>query len=186
MFDRVFDFVIQILGIFHCWVVIDVYERGVLLRFGRFIKVLEPGFHWTLPLHIDRVLAENIVARTERISSLAATTADGKTIGFDVVILYNIEDIRTAILEVNDVRDAVADACAGIVGSELSKYSWDEIWKTEVTNKLTTPCRRRGKKWGIDIQSVQLVGVVQMRSLRLVTSNASPHHETMLSASVLL
>jgi regulator of protease activity HflC (stomatin/prohibitin superfamily) len=113
---------------------------------------------------------EHIVPRTERISSLATTTVDGKSIGFDAVITYRISDIQKAVLEVEDLKDAIADSCAGTIGQTLSAATWEQIWKGEATDSLTTACRKKGWRWGVEIQSVQLTGVALIKNLRIVSS----------------
>lgn len=149
------------------FVIIMDYQEGVLLRLGKFKRKLEPGFHWILPLHFDSMLHEDVKPRTERLAGLSTTTADGKSIGFDAVITYSISDIRKALLEVHDLKDAVADTCAGLIGTELSDREWSSIWHGKVTEDLTAVCRKRGWKWGIEIHAVQLMGVSLVKNLRI-------------------
>lgn len=175
MFDRVFDFLVQIIGIFHCWMVIDVYERGVLLRLGKFVRVLEPGFHWTYPFYIDRVISENVVPRTHRMPGLAVTTTDGRAIGFDAIITYAINDVVKAVLGCEHVEDAIADTCSGLICTELSKLSWEELHTKGAPDSLTKVCRSRGWRWGVEIQAIQLSGTAVVKSIRLVSNAASEH-----------
>lgn len=149
------------------FVVITHYQEAVLLRLGIYKRNLGPGFHWIIPLNFDSVLHEDVKPRTERLTGLSTTTADGKSIGFDAVITYRISDIAKALLEVHDLQDAVADTCAGVLGTELSNKEWRQVWHGEVTENLTTVCRKRGWKYGIEIQSVQLMGVALVKNLRI-------------------
>lgn len=174
MLDKLWELLSASLSAMAFWTVIDPYERGLLLRLGLFRRVLEPGFHLRLPLHIDRVISENIVPRTERLSGLATTTKDGKSIGFDAVVTYRISDIEKALLEVNDLKDAIADSCAGTIGSALSNVTWEDILHGDAVDALTASCRKRGWRWGVEIQSVQLTGVALVKNLRLSMSGM-PH-----------
>ena len=170
MFDRLIDFLLESLKIFQFWVVIDPYERGVLLRLGRFVKVLEPGWHFLVPAFVDRVIAENVVPRTQRLTGLATTTTDGKSVGFDAVITYRIKDVAKAILEAEHVEDAIADSCAGHICTHLAALTWDEIVHKGAPESLTKVCRARGFRWGVEIEAVQLVGTAVVRSIRLMTA----------------
>jgi regulator of protease activity HflC (stomatin/prohibitin superfamily) len=158
------------------FVILLPYERGCLIRLGKFNRVVEPGFHWVLPLHLDTILHENVVARTEHIQALSTTTADGRSIGFDAVVTYRINDIQKALLEVNDLKDAVADSCAGHIGTALADSSWHDIWHGDVTEKLTAICRKRGWRWGIEVISVQLAGVCLVKNLRLSGNSGTTNH----------
>ena len=176
MLDRLIDLMMNGLHLLQFWTVIYAYEAAVRFRFGVFHSVLEPGMHWKLPFNMDYIHKEHVVPRTHRMTSLAGTTQDGLSIGFDVVVTYRINDIKKATLEVEDVRDSIMDACAGTVGSVLAQASWGEIVTGAATDKLTTACRKRGWKWGVEIQSVQLVGVCTVRNIRLA-HNQAEHHD---------
>lgn len=156
------------------WVVLQPYEAGVLCRLGQYKHDVGPGFHWIWPFHIDRVWHEIIVPRTEHITGLATTTSDGVPIGFDAVITWEISDIRKAILEVSDLKDAIADACAGQIGTELAESDWASIKSGQTVDKLTKACRTRGRRWGVQILNVQLSGIAVVKNFR-VTGNSKPH-----------
>jgi regulator of protease activity HflC (stomatin/prohibitin superfamily) len=174
VFDRIFEILQWAFEALVPFVIILEYQRGVLLRLGKFKRELGPGFHWCLPLHLDTVLHEDVMPRTQRIAGLSTTTRDGKSIGFDAVVTWSIADISKALLKVHDLDDAIADSCAGIIGTELSNAEWDAIWHGEVSENLTNVCRKRGWKWGIEVSAVQLMGVAVVRNLR-ISSNGANH-----------
>lgn len=175
MFDKLFDALAEIWKELIPVVTVDPYEGAVQLRMGAFLRVLEGGhWYWKVPW-ADRIIPEHVVPRTERIAGLATTTIDGKAIGFDAVITYRISDIQKATLEVSDLKDAIADSCAGIIGTELSNSSWDDIVHGRAVEGLTAACRKRGWKWGVEIQNVQLTGVAAVRNIRLLMSHGEHH-----------
>ncbi len=146
------------------------YNGGVQLRMGKTLRVLEGGgWYWKIPF-VDHVISDHTVPRTERLTGLATTTQDGKAIGFDAVITYRISDVQKALLEVADLKDAIADSCAGIIGTELSNVSWAHIINGDMVDSLTGACRKRGWKWGVEIQLVQLTGVAPVKNLRVSLS----------------
>jgi hypothetical protein len=78
--------------------------------------------------------------------------------------------VQTALLDVVDLKDAIADSCAGIIGTTLSNCSWSAIVHGETSDALTAECRKRGWKWGVEIQLVQLTGVAPVKNLRVSLS----------------
>ena len=170
MLDKLLDWLREI---WHELVPITIfppYDGGVQLRMGKFMRVLEGGhWYWKIPF-ADEILNERMVPRTERLTGLATTTSDGKAIGFDAVITYRISDAQKALLEVTDLKDAIADSCAGIIGTELSNVSWIHIINGDMVDALTAACRKRGWKWGVEIQLVQLTGVAPVKNLRVSLS----------------
>jgi regulator of protease activity HflC (stomatin/prohibitin superfamily) len=170
MLDKLLDFLREIWNDLTPIEVVPPYNGGVQLRMGRFLRVIEGGhWYWKVPF-ADHIITEHTVPRTERLTGLATTTSDGKAIGFDAVITYRISDVQKALLEVNDLKDAIADTCAGIIGTELNERVWSDIIHGNVVESLTAACRRRGWKWGVEIQLVQLTGVAPVKNLRVSLS----------------
>jgi regulator of protease activity HflC (stomatin/prohibitin superfamily) len=176
MFDRLWEVIVACFDALMPFTVLMPYQRGVLLRLGLFVRELGPGFHWCYPLHIDSIIHEGVVPRTERITGLSTTTVDGKAVGFDAVVTYQISDIKKAVLQVEDLKDAIADSCAGQIGTTLSSETWEDIWHGKVIERLTTDCRKRGWRWGVEIMSVQLAGIALVRNLRITIGSAPAHN----------
>jgi regulator of protease activity HflC (stomatin/prohibitin superfamily) len=154
------------------------FAGGVQLRMGAYLRTLDGGkWYWKIPL-FDEVIEEHVVPRTERLTGLATTTADGKAIGFDAVVTYRISDVRKAILDVQDLKDAISDSCAGAIGTELSNVTWVDIIHGNMVEALTAACRKRGWKWGVEIQLVQLTGVAPVKNLRVSLSGHAQHAPT--------
>lgn len=171
MFDRLIDFILSGIDAFRFWVVLYPYESGVLLRLGKFERVIEPGtFNWRWPF-FDHIVYDNIAARAQGLGDSSTTTKDGIQIGFNPVITYRISDIKKALLDVDDVEDAVRDACLGTIGATLSSKTREELYETEAVNKLLTEvCRKRGWRWGVEIMQVQLSTLANCRTVRLMQS----------------
>lgn len=174
MFDRLWEIIQACFEALVPFIILYPFEKGVLCRLGTFKRELEPGFHWCIPFHIDTVFHEHITPRTEHLTGLSTTTVDGHAVGFDAVVTWRISNIRKALLEVTDLKDAIADTCAGQIGSTLAGAEWSAIRNGEVVDNLTDVVRKRGWKWGVEILSVQLSGVALVKNYR-VTGSSQPH-----------
>ena len=168
MLDKLIDFLIQCIELFKFWIVVHPYEAGVMMRLGRFIRVIECGFHWMLPFGIDHAITEHIVPTTHSLGDESTISKDGKSIGFHAVVTYKVRDIQKALLDVEDVNHAVRDACSGEIGRVMRESMWEEMLAEDILEKLTAACRKRGFRYGIEIMSVQLAGLAQVRSIRLM------------------
>jgi regulator of protease activity HflC (stomatin/prohibitin superfamily) len=165
--DKLLDFLLEIVHELTPVVIVPPYNNGIQLRMGKVLRLLDGGsWYWKVPF-ADNVIEDHVVPRTERLTGLATTTVDGKAIGFDAVITWRISDIKKAMLEVSDLKDAIADSCAGIIGTELSSATWTDIIHGNAVEPLTKACRARGWKWGVEIQLVQLTGVAPVKNLRV-------------------
>jgi regulator of protease activity HflC (stomatin/prohibitin superfamily) len=170
LLDRLIDFLLEGLNLLRFWIVLNPYEAGVQIRLGKFKKVLEPGFHWLLPFGIDQTLHEHTVPRTHTLGDQSVTTLDGKGIGFQAVITYQVNDIKKALMDVEDSDHAIQDSCAGNIAHVLAGYTWADINGKfdEVMDAVTKTCRARGWKFGLEIKSVQCATITTVRTYRLL------------------
>jgi regulator of protease activity HflC (stomatin/prohibitin superfamily) len=176
--DRLVDFLIQFLDLFKFWCVLNPFERGVLLRLGKFKRIVEPGLTWLWPFGVDHVMWESVVPRTHSLVDQSCTTRDGKQVGLQAVITYKIRDIDVALLEVEHHEDALRDSCSGTIGQVMSTFTWEEITAGEaVTEKITKACRQKGFKYGLEVMSVQFASMGLVKTLRLlgVGGTIPPH-----------
>lgn len=167
MFDKLFDILTIVWHALLPWRVLPPWEKAVLVRLGKTKRIMEPGFHWIIPFHIDKVCEDSVVPRTHHIAGQATTTKDGKAIGFDTIITYQISDIEKAVLRVHEVKDAIADTCMGVIGTALSDAAWEDIVHGRVNDELLKLCRARGWRWGIEVMNVQLAGICLVKNVRL-------------------
>lgn len=167
MLDRLIDLILSSVRLLRFFTVIDEFEEAVVLRFGKFHRKLGPGFHWLIPLNIETMLVDNVVARTTNLPAQSLTTSDGHTVVVSGVVTSRITDIQKAMLEVEGVDDALKDSCIGEIARQISRSTWDELRNPEFSDQLTKSCRRQGFKYGIEILRVQLSDVTKARSLRV-------------------
>jgi len=167
VFDRLIDLFINFIEIFRCGTVIDEYERGVVLRFGRYHRILEPGFHFLWPFYIERVVQDSVVPRTWNLGPQGLTTLDGRLITVSAIITHSIKDIRKAMLEVERVDDAVRDLCYSNIARLIMQSTWADICSENFEDRLLRSCRRNAAKYGLDLTQVQLADCTPVRAYRL-------------------
>lgn len=92
-------------------VVIDSGHRGVLYRFGRVRRVLEPGFHPLIP-YVHQVKKVHTRSHTLDVPKQRATTADGFVYDLDVNVVYTIQDPVKAQVEVDALPKAITTVAA--------------------------------------------------------------------------
>lgn len=153
MLDKLIDVLLAIWKGALPFVVIDHFRRGVVLRFGRYHRTLEPGFHWMWPL-AEECMGDNVVTRTEKLSEQTLTTKDGTEITFRLVVTANITDIFKSILGVEGVDDALNDSCCGTVSQMVIAHDWANIRSPEFLKLLTRQCHLRARRYGWEITEV--------------------------------
>jgi membrane protease subunit HflK len=111
--------------------IIDQAERGVVLRFGKFVDTLKPGINARFPRPIEHVLRVNV--EEVRIISLGNTkteslmlTQDENVIDIKFTVQYQVSDPRKYLFNVLDpdvtLRQITESAVREIVGKSKMDY----------------------------------------------------------------
>jgi len=124
--NKLIDLLVEFFWWFVPCTVIDHFERAVVLRFGRFNRVLEPGFHWMWPLGIEEVLSENIKPDGSYTVSQAITLKDGTSLALTLIFIWEITDIQKLLLEIED-KETVLTWALGHVEDFIHRLDWSEL-----------------------------------------------------------
>ena len=134
------------------------WEKGVLLRLGKFSRVLDSGIVWVIP-GIDVISAMvDMRIRTTSFSAEKTLTKDTVPVDVDAVLFWVVTDAKRSILEVELYERAINWAAQttlrDIIGrSELVKMISD---REALDQELLNPIDAKTTEWGITVQSVEL------------------------------
>lgn len=170
MFDRLIDVITEWWAYLMPAIIIPNYEEAVLLRNGKFVKVLGPGFHVKLPI-FDEVISQHVVVTTLSLPAQSLYTQDKQNIVVKGVIKYKIADVKIFLLEVFDAQDALADMTQSIIKNIIITTPLEQCLDLELDNLLTKKVRVEAKKWGVDIQQVTLTDIAPIRSYRIINDS---------------
>lgn len=171
-FDRVMDWLENLVGYFQFLFVIDEYEAGVVLRFGKYSRTVNPGLHWIIPFGIEEVMKTTVVRRTSYLDVQSITSKDGKPVNSSPVVIYKIGNVKRWLLEVDDAEEALNDVTYGLNDALAAKHNWKDIHTPAYAEALTEAVRAEGVTWGARIEEVKFADRAQSKSLRLWTGGA--------------
>lgn len=110
--------------------IVDEGERGIVLRFGKFQTVADPGPHWHLPTPIERVEMvdmEQVRSSQHRASML---TQDENIVDVEMAVQYRIKDPVHYLFNVrfpdNTLQQAVESALREAVGKQVMDFALNE------------------------------------------------------------
>lgn len=167
MLERLIDFILGMVQMFQFWYVVNEYENGVILRFGKFNRVILPGLHFLLPFWIDVVLVDNVVTTTTNLGPQSLMTMDGKQVVISTIITWQICDIKKILLEVESSDQVLADVTYGTVGEIVNCTNWASVQSPDFAKQIGRKSRSRAKSLGIHISELYLSDKTSCRSLRL-------------------
>jgi regulator of protease activity HflC (stomatin/prohibitin superfamily) len=142
--------------------VADQWEKGVMLRFGRFTGLRGPGPFWILPV-VDRVSSwiDHRVTVTP-FSAEKTLTKDTVPVDVDAVLFWLVWDAEKAALEVENYRSAIAWAAQTALREVIGQMDLADILvgRARMDRDLQKIIDERTTPWGITVQSVEIRDVV--------------------------
>lgn len=166
MFDKLIDFIISTIEDFLPIFFVKQYNNGILLRMGRFVRVVKPGLVFKIPF-LDKIETTTIVTTTLSIPTQSVMTKDKQHLVVKGVVKYRISDVEAFMLTVYDATDAISDTLQSIIKTHIAMRNLDECVDNEFDNTITKKLRSEVKHWGIEVDKVTLTDIGQIKSLRL-------------------
>lgn len=171
MFEKLIDFILSLGRDLWPVVVIDQFDEGIILRFGKLYKPVAAGLHFKIPF-VDQVLTTTIVTTTMHLNSQSLTTLDGKGIVLRGVVKYKIKDVEKFLLNVYDAKDAIGDVSMGSIKAVVMNKNWADLLSNEIDELITKEIKAECRKWGVDISKVTLTDLAIVKSIRLFNESS--------------
>ena len=142
------------------FVIINQYERGVVLKMGKYQKTLDPGFHFIVPL-LQKIVKVDIRTSMCDIRPQEVITKDNITVTVDAVVYMRVLNPEKAVLEIADYRTATSNFAAAALRDVTGNFELDELLEKRevIADQLKTIVDGQKDKWGIDIESVRLQNI---------------------------
>lgn len=117
---------IAIVGLIGIWLISGFYqvnpdEEGLVLRFGKWEKTTQPGWHYHLPYPIERVLKPKVTATnqieigfTNKDESLMLT-GDRNIVDVSVIVQWRIKNARDFLFNIRDTRHTIKAVTESVI-----------------------------------------------------------------------
>ncbi len=153
---------------------INEYERGVKFRFGKFCKVLEPGWKIVLPI-VESYRKVDIRTKAVDVPSQEAITKDNVSVQINAVIYYKLFDASKAILAVEDFYYAVGQLAQTTMRNVVGSVSLDELLaeRDKISTEICKIIDAATDPWGIKVENVELKDVSLPEDMKRVLAIAA-------------
>ncbi len=102
------------------------YKRALKFRFGKYIKILKPGFRWIIPV-VETIQIVDIRVITINIDAQEVMTEDNVPCSIDGVVFFKIYDPEKAVLEVEEFSFAITQLSQAALRDVCGKVELDTI-----------------------------------------------------------
>ena len=105
---------------------IDPAERGVVMRFGKYVTSLQPGPHIRFPRPIEQVVKVNVERIQTITSESSMLTGDENIVDVEVAVQYRIKDATNYLFKIADpdvsVNRVTESAIRDIIGQSTLTF----------------------------------------------------------------
>jgi regulator of protease activity HflC (stomatin/prohibitin superfamily) len=161
------------------FVIIEEWNAGVHLRFGKWIKTLYAGIHFKIPF-FDSIIECPVITQSVNLPSQTLTTLDEQSIVLKAIIRYKVNNVRTYLLGVMHANDVLIDTTQGIIRDVVEMTKWDNL--IDVNTQITNEVKEYVVRWGIEVEAVTITDLGLVKSFRIFGDEG--HKSTILPTDI--
>jgi regulator of protease activity HflC (stomatin/prohibitin superfamily) len=134
------------------------WERGVVLRFGRFVGLKGPGLFAIVPIvdSLSHLIDQRV--RVTDVSAESALTRDTVPVNVDAIVFWTVWDAQKSVLEVSDYMDAVMMSAQTALREAIGRHLLAEMIteREQLGKELQKILDEKTNPWGITVGSVEI------------------------------
>ena len=152
-----------------CIRMVNQYSRGVVLRLGKFSRVLTPGLNFVIPW-VDRVRFVDMRTVTSRVPDIDAISRDSVPVKLVVAVWNAVVDAPAALLNVNDRELAVVQVAITSLRSVIGQQDLDRVLHSqgEIVQTLRAMIDEATEPWGVKVSRVEILSITIPESMQKV------------------
>lgn len=107
--------------------IVEPAERGVVMRFGRYVDTTGPGPHWHIPMPIERVIKVNVDEISTLSHRAAMLTQDENIVEVELTVQSRIQDAADYLFQDQDPERTLNDATVTVVRVTIGQRKLDYV-----------------------------------------------------------
>lgn len=138
-------------------VIIDQYERGVVLTLGTYSYTLNPGLNLVLPI-IQRVIKVDIRITTADIPQQEVITKDNVPVGINAVVYFQVAKPEDAILKIQDYTYAITQYAQTALRDVIGGVELDTLLgeRQKIAEEIKSIVDQETSDWGVDVTAIKI------------------------------
>lgn len=152
--------------------IIKEYERGVVLRFGRYSHVKQPGIRFLIPF-VDQMFRMDLRIVTMDVPKQEMMTRDNVPVTVDAVVYFRIVNPEDAVLKIENFARATALIAQTTLRSTIGQAMLDELLseRDKINEQLQSVIDEQTEPWGIKVTNVEVRDVILPETMKRAMAN---------------
>lgn len=152
--------------------IVREWERGVLLRFGRFDHIKMPGIRFIWPV-IDRIIIIDTRVVTMDVPKQEIITRDNVSAMVDAVVFFQVVNAEYAVTKVENWVRATSLQAQTTLRSVIGQSELDQLLaeRDQINMKLQAMIDEATEPWGIKVTAVEVRDVTLPETMKRAMAN---------------
>lgn len=140
--------------------IVQEWERGVVFRLGRFVRVVGPGIQFIIPF-IERMIKVDIRVFAVDVPKQEIITKDNVTVRVNAVVYFRVVDPMAALVRVENYLYATQQVSQTTLRDVIGQSELDELLahREELNQRLQQIIDATTDPWGIKVDIVAIKDV---------------------------
>lgn len=161
--------IIGIFLFFKSVVIVNQYERGIILTLGTYSYTLGPGLKLVVPI-LQRVIKVDIRINTIDIPKQEIITKDNVAVSINAVVYFQVNKAEDAILKVRDFEYAVSQYAQTALRDVIGGVELDQLLtdRQKISDEIQKIVDDETAGWGVDVTGIKLQDVAVPDNMKRV------------------
>ena len=149
--------VIGVIILLKILVIIDQYERGIVLTLGKYSGTLNPGLNILVPI-FQRVIKVDMRITTSDIPQQEVITKDNVPVGINAVVYFQVTKPEDAVLKIQDYTYAITQYAQTALRDVIGGVELDTLLgeRQKIADEIKSLVDNETTEWGIDVTAIKI------------------------------
>ncbi|MFO0910657.1 MAG: SPFH domain-containing protein [Isosphaeraceae bacterium] len=155
------------------------WERGVVLRLGRYHSTKGPGLFLIVPM-VDQVKMIDTRVLAVNIPKQQAITRDNVPVTIDAALFFRVSNPADALIQVQDYRYSVAQYAQTSLRDVIGQMTLDQLLtdREQIAHAIENHIEKDTKGWGLDVTALRIQDIDMPEELKkMMSRQASAERE---------
>ena len=158
---------------------VNEYERGVKFQFGKFTKIVNPGWRLVWPI-VQSMRKIDIRTKVIDVPEQDAITKDNVSIKINAVLYFKLFDVSLSVLAVEDFRYATSQLALTTMRNAVGEVTLDELLseRDKISDRICKIVDVASDPWGVRVEAVELKEITLPEDMkRVIAKEAEAERE---------
>jgi regulator of protease activity HflC (stomatin/prohibitin superfamily) len=151
--------------------VANQWERGLVLRLGRYVGIRGPGLFFVMPI-LERARIVDLRVLTHDIRRQEVITRDNVPLAINGVLFFKVITVEDAIMKVQNYWFAVGQLAQTALRDVVGGMTLDDVLaeRERIEKLIQESVEKNAQEWGLDITGIRLLDIELPEELKKMIS----------------